>query len=149
MKYSLAALLILVTLAIGAFGSPAHAAQDSLPPASWEKDGPQTRIERGLDFMIKGDFDNGFKTLFGKGHTKEVLEKLKFEIYRLAKKSGNPYAYERIIQQKAGESVLRLRYLLLFDAQPVMFDFYYYKRKKGWALRSIHYSLDIKKIFVR
>ncbi|MGL1864229.1 MAG: hypothetical protein OCC46_17065 [Pseudodesulfovibrio sp.] len=149
MRQTLVALSIFVALAICAFASPANAAQDSLPPTSWKKDGPQAHIERGLDLMVKGDFDSAFKALFGKGHTKEVLEKLKFEIYRLSKKSGNPYAYERIIEQTAGASVLRLRYLLLFDTKPVMFDFYYYKRKSGWALRSIHYSLDIKKIFVR
>lgn len=145
MRTVLSALIILTMVLLAA---PA-AAQNSLPPASWKKESPQAHIERSFDLMVRGDFDGAFKALFGKGHTKDVLEKLKFDIYRLAKKNGNPYAYEQLIHQKAGNAAERYRYLLLFDTQPVMFDFYYYKTKKGWALRGVHYSLDIKKIFVR
>jgi len=142
-------ILIFTALIFLALTAPATAAQDSLPPTNWKADTPQAHIERGLSLMTKGDFEGSFKALFGKGHTKEVLEKLKFEIYRLAKKSGNPHGYERILVQKAGTTMIKYRYALLFESQPIMFEFIYYKKKKGWALRNIHYSLDIRKMFSR
>lgn len=124
-------------------------AQDAMPPADWQQSSPEIRIAEGLTLMTQGDMDGAFKTLFGKGHNKEVLDKLKFELYSLTKKGGNPYAFEKVLEQKAGSSTLRYRYLLLFEAQPVMFDFYYFKSPKGWSLKNISYSKDIKKIFER
>ncbi|QJB56505.1 hypothetical protein [Pseudodesulfovibrio sp. zrk46] len=142
-------LTIFVTLAMLSLAAPVMAAQDTLPPAEWKADSPQTHIEQGLTLMVNGKFEDSFKVLFGKGHTKEVLEKLKFEVYRLAKKSGNPYGYERLLVQKAGTTMVRFRYALFFDSKPMMFEFIYYKTKKGWALRNIQYSLDIRKMFAR
>lgn len=143
-------LYISCCLALILFALPTLAAQDSLPPSGWQKaDTPETRIEKGLSLIVQGDMDDAFKTLFGKGHNKEVLDKLKFELYSLTKKNGNAFGYEKLIQQKAGTSALRYRYLLMFDKQPVLFDFYYYKGKKGWFLKNISYSKDIKKVFVR
>lgn len=140
----------LCCLAILLFALPALSAQDTLPPSGWQKaDTPEVRIEKGLSLIVQGDMEDAFKTLFGKGHTKEVLDKLKFELYTLTKKYGNAFGYEKLIQQKAGTSALRYRYLLMYDKQPVLFDFYYYKGKKGWFLKNISYSKDIKKVFVR
>lgn len=146
MRHILAATAILATILIAA---PSMAAQGIPSTSTWKAEGPQAHIERGLSLMVNGEFESAFKVLFGKGHTKDVLEKLKFEVYRLAKKSGNPYGYERLLQQKAGKTLIRMRYILLFDAQPMMFEFIYYKRKKGWSLKNVHYSLDVRKIFAR
>jgi len=143
------AILIISALTMLALAAPAIAAQDTLPPTNWKADNPQTHIERGLSLMTTGDFEASFKVLFGKGHTKEGLEKLKFEVYRLAKKNGNPYGFERLLVQKAGNTMVRYRYALFFDSKPMMFEFIYYKTKKGWALRNIQYSLDIRKMFAR
>lgn len=124
----------------------APCAADKTPDSQWRQETPQAHIERGLTLMVEGNFDGGFKALFGKHHRKDSLEKLKFEIYRLAKKSGNPRGYERILQQKAGTSVIRYRYLLLFPAKPIVFNFYFYKKDR-WLLQHINYSLDIRKAF--
>lgn len=126
---------------------PASAAQDSLPPNNWQKVGPKEHAEKSLKHMLKGDIDGAFKVLFGKNHTKEQMEKLKFEFYRVFKKNGKPRGYESILKQKAGSSLLRYRYLLLFKSQPVMLEYYYYKRPEGWALKTFHFSVKVKEIF--
>ena len=143
------ALFISCCLTLILFTGSAFGAQDTMPPSSWKQTGPQAHIERGLDLMVQGNIDAAFKTLFGKSHTKETLDKLKFELYSLTKKNGKPFAYEKLIEQKAGSSVIRYRYILLFQKQPTMFDFYYYKSKNGWLLKNISFTKDVKKIFVR
>lgn len=141
-------LLIAWGLALILLAVPAFAAPDTAPPASWKQSSPHTQVERGLNLMVQGNLDQAFKVLFGKANAKDTLDKLKFEIYSLTKKSGNPYAYEKLLEQRAGTSMLRYRYLLMYNRQPVVFDFYYYKNKKGWFLRNISYTKDVKKIFV-
>lgn len=139
--------LALTLLAAPSLTTPSFAAQDTMPPVGWRKDNPKTQIERGLSLMVQGKMDDAFKTLFGKASAKDVLDKLKFELYSITKKSGKPYAYEQLLEQKAGTRLMRYRYLLMLTKQPVVFDFYYYKNKKGWTLRNISYSKDVKKIF--
>ena len=146
MRFAFAAFGLLTFILCAA---PAWAAQDTIPSSGWKKETPQVHIERGLSLMVKGDYDGGFKALFGRNNKKEVLEKLKFEVYRLAKKSGKPNGFENILKQKAGASIMRYRYLLLFDAKPLIFDFYYYKKKKGWTLQHINYNIDIRKVFAQ
>lgn len=144
MRSTLACTLLAFFLLIG----PA-VAQNAIPPSSWQKVSPQSHAENALKTMVQGNIDGAFKALFGKGHTKEQLDKLKFEFYRIFKKNGNPHGYEKLIDRKAGNSILLLRYVLLFKNQPIMLDFYYYKRPTGWALRTFHFSKNIKEIFKR
>lgn len=141
------AAMILASLLLLAL--PCQAGQNFSSTAQWQEETPQAHIERGLALMVQGNYDGGFKALFGKHHRKDSLEKLKFEVYRLAKKSGAPRGFERILQQKAGTFVTRYRYLLLFDAKPIVFDFYFYKKERGWTLLHIHYNMDIRKAFAQ
>lgn len=144
MRISLGTIAILFFLMCTA---TAMAAQDTMPPADWKEETPQAHAERGLSLMVKGDYENAFKAMFGKSHTKEKLEKLKFEIYRLAKKQGKPFGYETVVKRKVGTRLLRYRYILFFEKQPIMFEFNYYKKRSGWGLKNIHYSMDIRKMY--
>jgi hypothetical protein len=55
--------------------------------------------------------------------------------------------YEKVLEQKAGSSVVRCKYVLLFKTQPMMFDLYYYNPDKEWLLKTFTISRDIKKVF--
>jgi len=140
-------LFISCCLTLILFASPAFAAQDTLPPASWQQAGPQAHAERALDLLLQGKLDEAFKSMMGSGYSKDKLEKLKFDIYRIFQKNGKPYRYEKILEQKAGTALTRIRYVLLFKKLPLMFDFYYYNSKKGWLLKTYTISTDMKKIF--
>jgi hypothetical protein len=140
-------ILISCCLTLALFAGPAFAAQDSLPPTGWQQDGPTAHAEMALDLMIQGKLDEAFKSLLGKGYSKDKLEKLKFDLYRIFKKNGKPYSYEKILEQKAGSALSRVRYVLLFKKIPMMFDFYYYNSEKGWVLKTYTISTDMKKIF--
>lgn len=133
-------------LALVMLASPVLAAQDIMPPASWQATGPQAHAEQFLNLMIQGKLDDAFKALLGKTNS-DKLDKLKFEIYRTYKKSGKPYSFEKILDQKAGTALMRMRYILLFKSLPMMFDFYYYNAGDDWRLRTFSYSVDVKKVF--
>ncbi len=127
-----------------------HAQQEIMPPAGWQKTGPQAHAEAVFNAMIQGDTEQAFKVLFSGGrYSKDKLEKLQFEFFRVMKKQGTPYAYEKVIEQKAGTAIIRLRYVLLFKSVPMMFDLYYYSIDKGWLLKTYTISTDIKKVFER
>lgn len=124
------------------------AAQNALPPADWEQEGPHTHAETVLEGMVKGDHDEAFKLFFSRGrYPKNTLEKIRFDYYQLIKQQGRPTAFEKVFEQRAGTAAVRLKYILLFKSQPMMFDLYYYDTGKGWLLKSFTLSRDIKKIF--
>lgn len=128
--------------------APAAYASDIQPPSGWKQDGPEAHAERFLDLMVAGQLDDAFKALLGNSQT-AAMDKLKFEIYSEYKKNGKPVGYEQVLKQYAGKTVLKLRYVLLFQNMPKTFDIYYYNPTgQGWKLRTFSYVKDIKKIFM-
>lgn len=139
---------IVAILAICALACPALGVQDSLPPASWQKDSPQHHAETALAELVRGEKEKGFKRLFSKGsYPQRTLEKLQFDYYQTVKKQGDPVGYEKVVEHRVGNSVLRLKYVLLFNSSPMMFDLYYYNSGKDWLLKTFTISQEIKKIF--
>ncbi len=142
---ALLTLIALISLNIGVY-----AAQDQLPPANWQVNGPQTHAENILSELIQGNTEKAFKLFFSKGrYSQQTLEKLQFDYYQTVKKQGEPVAYEKIFEQRIGTSLVRIKYVLLFKTVPMMFDLYYYDTGKDWALKSFTISRDIKKVFER
>lgn len=144
------AVSICICLTLVLASSPALAAQDTQPPSSWQQAGltPEVHAERFLDPMVQGELDSAFKSLLGNSKS-DSLDKLKFEIFRNYKKNGKPLGYEKVMEQPMGKSLVRLRYILLFNNRPMMFDIFYYNPGKGWRLRTFTYSTDTKKIFAQ
>ncbi|BCS89406.1 hypothetical protein [Pseudodesulfovibrio sediminis] len=145
-----AALFMSLCLVLILAASPAPAAQGLQPPSGWQQanSGPAGQAEQFLDLMVKGQLDEAFKSLLGK-NPGDSLDKLKFEVFSMYKKNGKPVGYDKVMEQNAGKSLLKLRYILLFKSKPVMFDFYYYNPTgQGWKLRTFSYQgKDVKKIF--
>jgi len=141
-------ILLFSVMAFAFIVAPSSAAQRTLPPANWQEDGPHTHAEHFLNLLVRGDTEAAFKRFFSKGrYPKNTLEKLQFDYYQLIKQQGLPQGFEKIFEQRAGAALVRLKYVLLFRSQPMMFDLYYYRVEKGWLLKSFTLSKDIKKIF--
>jgi len=143
-------LTISLFLTLFLVAAPVIAAEQVQPPNGWKQAsvGPAAHAEKFLDLMVAGQLDDAFKALLGKSKS-DSLDKLKFEIYRTYQKSGKPNGYERVLTQKAGKSLLKLRYVLRFKNLPMMFDIYYYNPGNAWRLRTFTYSTDVKKIFAQ
>ena len=120
-------------------------AQDA--PSSWQQEGPGVHAQQIVDLMVQGKPDKAFKVLSGNKQS-NTLEKLKFEIYRLYKSNGNPTGAEKLLEQTAGNTLIRLRYVLLFARQPLLLDLYYYNAGKGWRIKTYSFSTDVKKAFI-
>jgi hypothetical protein len=136
-------------LATGLFllllASPAPSA--AFEASGWRQQGPEVHAEKFLDLMVKGRVEDAFKAFMGNDRTDTVIE-LKQDLETEYAKSGNPLGYERILKQRVGKSLIRLRYLLLFPKMPRVFDIYYYNPDgQGWELRSFTYGRDIKSAF--
>lgn len=117
-------------------------------PESWSQDGPQAHAESVLNDLVAGNAKEGFALLFARGrYPKTTLEKLQFDYFQLVKQQGPPTSYEKVYEQKAGTAIVRLKYVLLFRTQPMMFDLYYYNTGKDWLLKTFTLSRDMKKIF--
>lgn len=150
MKISHMALTLLVLTAALFTATPAIAAQSQLPPSTWQAEGPHHHAESVFGKFIQGDKEGAFKLLFSRGnYPQQTLEKLQFDYLQLVKKQGDPHGYEMVFEQKAGSSVIRLKYILLFKTRPQMFDLYYYNSGEGWLLKTFTISRDIKKVFER
>lgn len=136
-------------LTIFIFTAPSYAAQAVQPPSGWQQDGPEAHAEQFLDLMVQGKLEDAFKALLGNRNT-QSLDKLKFEIYSVYKKSGKPLGYEQVLKHKAGKSIVKLRYVLLFRDLPKTFDLYYYNPTgQEWRLRTFSFIKDVKKIFAQ
>lgn len=119
-------------------------------PESWTPDGPRMHAESALNALVTGNAKEGFSILFSKGrYPASTLEKIQFDYFQLVKKQGPPSSWERIFEQKAGSSIVRMKYVLLFKTQPMIFDLYYYNMGKTWVLKTFTLSRDIKKVFER
>ncbi len=128
-----------------ASSSPSAAFQAS----GWKQQGPEFHAEKFLDQLVAGKVEEAFKTLMGDEKTDTVIE-LKRDLEKQYEKHGNPLGYELIFKQRVGNSLIRLRYLLLFPKMPKTFDIYYYNPDgEGWDLRTFTYGRDIKSAFAQ
>ena len=142
------ALLIAFCLTMTLFTNQTYAAQDTMPPAGWQQAGPQGHADSVLKELVQGNHEKAFKLLFSRGkYPQTLLEKIQFDYYQVLKQQGKPYAYEKVLEYKAGTALVRLKYILLFKNLPMMFDLYYYNTGKGWMLKTFTVSRNIKKIF--
>jgi hypothetical protein len=125
--------------------SPAGAFKAS----GWKQQSPEVHAEHFLDLLVEWQVDDAFDYLVGGDRADTVIE-LKRDLEKEYAKSGKPLGYERILKQRVGRSLIRLRYLLLFPKMPKVFDIYYYNPDgQGWELRTFTYGRDIKSIFER
>jgi len=140
---NLSAALLCLVLILAAL--PARAAQGD---ESWQTDTPRSHAESVMADLMAGDAKKGFATLFSKGrYPQNTLEKIQFDYFQQVNQQGPPLAYELILDRKAGESLVRLKYILHFKAMPYLFDLYYYHTAKGWTLKTFSMSRDIKQMF--
>ncbi|MGE4424678.1 MAG: hypothetical protein AB7D39_20420 [Pseudodesulfovibrio sp.] len=126
-----------------AFPCPAAAFE----AAGWKQQGPEIHAEHFLNLLVEWRVEDAFISLLGSERADTVIE-LKQDLEGEYGKSGKPLGYERILKQRVGSSLIRLRYLLLFPKMPKVFDLYYYNPDgQGWELRTFTYGRDIKSAF--
>ncbi len=65
---------------------------------------------------------------------REIVESLKKQTASLLATLGSPLGYEFVKEQRYGDSMVRVVYILKYDKGPVIWEFYFYKPKSEWIL---------------
>jgi len=108
-----------------------------------EKVDYQTRAEIFLAGIIEKEVDKSYDELFSNS-----LIASKAQMVRLQKENtltilnmyGELLSYDFIKQQKYGDSVVRLVYVLKCEQVPVIWEFYFYKPVSDWTLVNITFD---------
>lgn len=108
-----------------------------------EKDDYQTRAEIFLAGIIEKEVDKSYDELFSNS-----LIASKAQMVRLQKENtltilnmyGELLSYDFVKQQKYGDSVVRLVYVLKCEQVPVIWEFYFYKPVSDWTLVNIAFD---------
>ncbi len=108
-----------------------------------EKDDYQMRAEIFLAGIIEKEVDKSYDELFSNS-----LIASKAQMVRLQKENtltilnmyGELLSYDFVKQQKYGDSVVRLVYVLKCEQVPVIWEFYFYKPVSDWTLVNIAFD---------
>jgi len=108
-----------------------------------EKDDYQTRAEMFLAGIIQKEVDKSYDELFSNSliASKAQMVRLQKEnTFTILNMYGELLSYDFVKQQKYGDSVVRLVYVLKCEQVPVIWEFYFYKPVSDWTLVNIAFD---------
>ncbi len=108
-----------------------------------EKVDYQTRAEIFLAGIIEKEVDKSYDELFSNSliASKAQMVKLQKEnTWTILNMYGELLSYDFVKQQKYGDSVVRLVYVLKCEQVPVIWEFYFYKPVSDWTLVNIAFD---------
>ncbi len=108
-----------------------------------EKADYQKRAETFLAGIIEKEVDKSYDELFSNSliASKAQMVKLQKEnTWTILNMYGELLGYEFVKQQKYGDSVVRLVYVLKCEQVPVIWEFYFYKPVSDWTLVNIAFD---------
>ena len=108
-----------------------------------EKDDYQTRAEMFVAGINEKEVDKSYDELFSNSliASKEHMLKLQKEnIWTILNMYSELLGYDFVKQQKYGDSVVRLVYVLKCEQVPVIWEFYFYKPVSDWTLVNIAFD---------
>lgn len=111
--------------------------------AAPEKTDYQIRAEIFLAGIIEKEVEKSYDELFSNSliASKAQMVKLQKEnTWTVLNTYGKLLGYEFIKQQKYGDSVVRLVYVLKFEQIPLIWEFYFYKPVSEWTLVNIAFD---------
>ena len=128
-KLSIVALLILLVSASISFA-------DDKTPAQMAETFFQT-IEKG---QVSLAYDQLFVNSSIPASKPQAVQLLKTQTQTALSLYGNILGVEKIYEEKIGQSIIRLVYVLKLDVSPTSWEFYFYKPKNVWFLADITFN---------
>ena len=108
-----------------------------------EKADYQKKAETFLAGIIEKEVDKSYDELFSNSliASKAQMVKLQKEnTWTILNMYGELLSYDFVKQQKYGDSVVRLVYVLKCEQVPVIWEFYFYKPVSDWTLVNIAFD---------
>jgi len=96
--------------------------------------------ETFLTGVLKGDVDKSYDELFADtviAPKKQAIQLVKEQTRTMFRMYGEAIDYEFIKQQKYGDSIVRVVYIVKCGQLPVTYEFYFYKPVSDWKLINI------------
>ena len=110
-----------------------------------QKEDYQKKTEKFLAGVLKGEIDKSYDEILSKWIVEakpQEVQMLKAQTKTAVNMYGNLLDYEFIKQQKYGDCIVRLVYVLKSERMPFTWEFYFYKAKEvsNWELVNIKFS---------
>jgi hypothetical protein len=105
--------------------------------------------------MVKvaaGDLEGGLRMMqpyivIPAAELESTIGQAKLQVPAMAQRFGKSIGSEFLKEDKAGERVLRIQHLQLFEQHATRWTFYFYRTPKGWVLNTFLSNDDIKMFF--
>jgi len=105
---------------------------------------PTAIADAFLAALEKKEVESGFDALLQHAEFDEAKPQdtmlLKTQVRTLFDLYGKTYGYERVLEKKYGDSLLRLAYLLRFGSSPVVWNFTFYRVGERWTLLHLTFN---------
>jgi hypothetical protein len=103
----------------------------------------QKKAEEFLTGVLKGEVEKSYDEIFPKWVVEakpQQIQMVKMQTTSVINMHGKLLDYEFIKQQKYGDSVVRLVYVLKSKRMPFTWEFYFYKPVSDWHLVNIQFN---------
>jgi hypothetical protein len=130
-------------------------AQDSLAQAKLTL--PDAKAVRALTDTVmakvgSGDMEAGLRLLqpyivIPAAEFESVVGQAKLQVPAMSQRFGKSVGSEFLREDRAGERLLRITQLNLFEQHATRWMFFFYRTPKGWVLNTFQFSDDIKAFF--
>jgi hypothetical protein len=103
----------------------------------------QKKTEMFLAGVLKGEIDKSYDEILSKWLKEakpQEVQALKLQTKTVLDAQGKLLGYEFIKQQKYGDCLVRLVYVLKSERVPFTWEFYFYKASSDWSLVNIRLS---------
>lgn len=105
---------------------------------------PVQMVETFFEMIQKGQISQAYDHLFVNSSIPtskpQAVQLLKTQTKSGLPLYGNILGYEKIHEEKIGQSIIRLVYVLKLDLVPTTWEFYFYKPKSTWFLANIMFN---------
>ena len=111
---------------------------------------PKQRADAFLESIIKGDISDAYDRLF-EGSTlpadkPQDVVALKQQTQVGLPLYGKTLGYELVKEEKFGESLVRLSYLLKSEKGPTVWVFHFYRPEDSWILAGVNFTDQLQQL---
>ena len=116
----------------------------SVPAFGQDRNAPKGAAEQFLRTLMSGEVDKAYDSLF-QGSLLPVKKPGAFDVLKGQTKLAMPVygkvvGFESVNEQKFGDSIVRLVYVLKFEQHPMIWEFFFYRAKSGWVVSNVVYN---------
>lgn len=100
----------------------------------------QEKIQKFLVGIVNGEVDKSCDEVLSGSRlasNSQVVKLLKDEAQKALNTYGKAVSYEFIKEQKYGDSIIRLVYIVKCKQIPLIWEFYFYKAASNWELQTV------------